>query len=127
MYDFEIIPKDKTSENRLKEIKDKIEKFSKSNISIAKVTIGWKPLLAKTDYYSNYEELEKFYNKNKDNLKILDNFGCEYSFEELKENLNIRQKYKSNIEKTIDCYLDKNEFEFSPTLKERAIFNTSIN
>jgi len=54
-----------------------------TELHIGKSSGGWRPLFQKTKYYSSISELENFYNKNKDNLTILDEYGDEFSWDML--------------------------------------------
>ena len=54
-------------------------------LHICKLSGGWIPLFNKTNYYSNFDELEEFYNKYKDILYLKNEYDEEISFKELKE------------------------------------------
>jgi hypothetical protein len=77
--------------NKLKRIKKEckalIFNFELENLHIGKRSSGWKPCFEKTEYYSSVKEIIEFYEKNKDDLIILDEYGKEFNLEQLKEEL----------------------------------------
>ena len=58
-------------------------KYKLSEIHIGKSSAGWKGLFHKTEYFSNMNELEGFYQSNKDNLFIKSEYGNYVTWEEL--------------------------------------------
>lgn len=56
-------------------------------LHIGKRSGGRKPTFYQTKYWSSVEEILDFYNKNKDKVTIIDEYGTELTINELKENL----------------------------------------
>lgn len=58
-----------------------------SIIPIGQRSAGWKPLFHQTDYYCSVQGIRDFYEANKDNLIILDEYDKQLTFEELEKQL----------------------------------------
>lgn len=52
------------------------------NIHLNKLSCGWKPLFQKHKAFSTFSELKDFYFANEDKLKIYDEYGKEFSWDE---------------------------------------------
>lgn len=77
-------------------------------IHIGKRSAGWKPLFAKTSYYSTIDELKTFYNDNKDNLIIKSEYQNEITWEELeKELINWLPNGKTHMDNLDGYWSDK--------------------
>ncbi len=61
-------------------------------LHICKLSVGWRPLFQVTKFYSNVEELKEFYNKNKDRIDIIDEYGEKQDIEELFKTIAIKSK-----------------------------------
>jgi len=94
-----------------KECKTLIFNFELENLHIGKRSHGWKPCFEKTEYYSSVKEIIEFYEKNKDDLIILDEYGKEFNLEQLKEEL---FKWNSNGQSHLKYggYKDLEGYEF---------------
>lgn len=124
---LEIDIKNEINKEMKNKMKENIEKVLQQEniIPIAKVSIGWQPLFAKTSYYSNFKEIEDFYKENKECLKIVDNYGLEYTFDDFKIKLNQFKNEKNSRkhkENGVDCYLDESGNEFSYYLRKEKDF-----
>lgn len=89
-----------------------------SYIHIGKRSVGWKPLFQRTKYFSSVEEIEKFYNENKENLIIINEYEETLSFKDLKMQLIDWNKDKPDVNEHesdgyITYYQDKDGFDFS--------------
>lgn len=83
-----VAPKEKASklkENIISKIEETIEELS--YIHIGKRSSGWEPLFQKTEYFSSVADIKKFYNTNKDDIIILDEYDRELSLSDLEEDL----------------------------------------
>lgn len=110
--------KTNASEGIDKIIKEKIEALLEevSEIHIGKRYSYWNSLFEKTEYYSSVKEIKEFYEKNKENLIVVDECDREYAFEDLQEELFTWDKTnsESHVEKnSIYYYLDDQGFEFA--------------
>lgn len=56
-------------------------------LHIGKRSGGRKPTFYQSKYWSSVEDIIDFYNKNKDKVSIVDEYGTKLTIEELKENL----------------------------------------
>jgi hypothetical protein len=52
------------------------------SIHIGKISGGWKPLFAKTKYYDDFKQLRRFYEDNKEDLVIVDEYGAKYDWKD---------------------------------------------
>lgn len=100
-----------------KNIEDKVKELIEelSEIHIGKRYSFWNSLFQKTDYYSSVKEIKEFYEKNKENLIVVDEYNREYAFEDLEEELFTwnRENSKSHLENDSNCYyLDEEGYEF---------------
>lgn len=75
----------KIADNVLSKIDEIISKLKL--IPIGSFDDEWQPLFRATEYYSSVDEIEEFYNENRAILKIVDEYGVEYTWEELNNNL----------------------------------------
>lgn len=97
-YYFELKEKPIITLNIKGEIADNLmSKIDKIISKLKLIPIGssddeWQSLFQATEYYSSVNEIEEFYNSNKDILKIVDEYGIEYTWEELNDNLIDRNK-----------------------------------
>lgn len=71
------------------DIVSKLQETTKdlSYIHIGKRSAGWKPIFQKTKYFSSVKNIVKFYNENKDDIIIVDEYDKELSFNDLEEEL----------------------------------------
>lgn len=86
-------------------------------IHIGKISYGWNPLLQSNEYYSSMKELKSFYKKYKNNIKVLDEYDEEISFEELLDKLETAKLQKDNYTHRgigMNVKVDKEGWEFSP-------------
>ena len=73
-------------------------KYRLFNIHIGKTSAGWKPIFESQEYFKTMDELESFYEQHKETLAMEDEYGTEYTWEELKERLfNWNPTGKSNV------------------------------
>lgn len=85
-------------------------------IHIGKKSYGWKPTFQKTKYYSSLEGIKLFYDKNEEYLIIVDEYGKQYSFEEvMKELLDFNPVYDRSMIRYSNIYRDDEGYEFSET------------
>lgn len=66
-------------------------------IHIGRTASSWKPLFEKTEQYSSVREMIQFYENNRDSLIIIDEYGNEITFAQLKEIMIDNQKGKENM------------------------------
>ena len=69
----------------LERFKYELEDLNK--IHIGKTGYGKKPSFQKTKYFSSVKEIEKFYENNRENLEILNEYGDKFTIKELRYNL----------------------------------------
>lgn len=113
--------KNNVSENAKKKMEDKIRKVLEdmSKICVAKMSIAKKPLFCSNEYFRTYEELERFYEENKDNITIVDNYGIVFSYEKFKNEVDFFQNQnfvRSNKECGTYCVIDNKGYEFSSNI-----------
>lgn len=112
------ITKPSIMNNLEKDIFDKLqEHLSKiSTIHIGKRSNGRKPIFYRSKYYSSVKEIKEFYQKNKENLKIIDEYGNVLTFEELEKELINWNKDNDKAKQYMDSeiyYLDDEGYKFS--------------
>lgn len=91
------------------DIKNVLEK----EIHICKFSYGNKALFQKNEFYSSLKQIKLFYEKYKNCLMIIDEYGMEMSFEDLlkyAENKNLDKKQLDQNHK--GCYLDDENYWF---------------
>lgn len=82
-------------------------------IHIGKKSVGWRPLFEKTEYYSNVNELIKFYKQNKDKLIIIDEYLQELSLEELALLMFVKDGKPHECEGYFKTYFDDEGYQFA--------------
>lgn len=104
------------TEKTLTRIKDEL-----TEIHIGKRSGGWKPLFEASEHFSNMEELEIFYNTNKDSLIIKSEYGYNMTWEELTEELfewgkgdrsSVRDAIIEGYMRDNDYYIDEQGYEW---------------
>lgn len=88
-----------------------------ARIHIGKRSVGWKPLFKCTEHYSSVDEIISFYNCNKNNLKIEDEYGNDLSLDDLMNGLVLWNKYDNDakehvligVEDLSGCYYKDNK------------------
>lgn len=88
----------KSNINLKKCIQDKVNDYIEqiSEIHIGKRSMGWKPLFQETVHFNSVAQIQQFYEENKDCLIIVDEYGSELTFDELREDLIIWNKDNLN-------------------------------
>lgn len=84
-------------------------------LHIGKASVGWKPVFRRTEFYSTVREIKKFYNKNKKYVKIVNEYGDELTWDELKKELIFWNKDNLNVfvrERKWYDYKDQDGYEF---------------
>lgn len=109
----------KEIEGFLTDIEKKLINFNGLEIShIGKSSCGWQFTFQATGFYRSYEELINFYEKNKDELDIVDEYGRKISIEKFKDLVESKKDDESQYEIEKDSgysniYLDKEGYIFS--------------
>lgn len=85
---IDIVPKDKNSELKESLIAE-LKEMSKylTSIHIGKRRAGWEPIFKKTKYFSSVREIINFYEKNKDDIIIVNEYDEVLTFKELDKQL----------------------------------------
>jgi len=91
-------------------------------IHLNKLSFGWRPLFESNNQWKSFDELELFYERNKDYITIFDEYRNKYSYDEYKnrllDHLNAKRKPKKWIQyntdvKLVDCEEDEADL-FTP-------------
>lgn len=91
-------------------------------IHLCKISAGWCPLLEATDYYNNFDDFKKFYEKYKDDFDITDEYNKHITIDEFESILTkaqqkaieFHEKYNSNFyENSIKYTTDDYGFEWT--------------
>ena len=73
-----------TNEENIDDIKAKLNwNYEIPEIHICKISYGWKTLFQATNMYSNLDELKSFYDKYNNDFIITDEYGSEFTLEDL--------------------------------------------
>lgn len=116
---IDIVPKDKSSKLKESLIAD-LKEISKdlTNIHIGKRNAGWEPIFKRTKYFSSVKDIVSFYESNKNDIIIVNEYDEILTFEELDKQLlkwNIKNENAKKHED--DCvfsfYRDSEGFYFS--------------
>jgi len=91
-----------------------------ASIHIAKTSCGWKPLFQQTEHYKNMSGIKEFYDKNKLEYSIFDEYGCEYNWREFIERvIEFNPEGKSHFHNKDSHYMyyhiDEFGYEFNET------------
>lgn len=88
-----------------------------TEIHIGKRSGGWYPVFQQTKYYSSVKEIKDFYHKNKDYMLIVDEYGREFTMDDLEDELFTWNLDNPSARSHIGCgtmyYIDKEGYEFS--------------
>ena len=77
----------------------------KTRIHICKISAGWNPIIWGNEHYETLEDIKGFYEKNKEKLKVVDEYGEEVSLEWLiRKMYDFRNKAEYGLES--DYYYD---------------------
>lgn len=80
-------------------------------IHIGKTSYGWRPLFQKTDYFNSLKELILFYNLNKNDFDIVDEYNRIISWEEFEKEMIINKS--GNFSKDYNYYFDNDNCWFN--------------
>lgn len=104
-------------EDYLERVYENIEEgtsfYYETRYHIGKQSNGWKFLFQKTEYYSNLSELIDFYNKKKDNLTIIDEYGEVLDIYDLYKVFSESKNDKSHTLEFNDVYTDRYDYEWA--------------
>ena len=77
--------------DNISDLEDKVKftvlSLDTPDIHICKISAGWIPLFESNPHYSNFEEFESFYEKNKDKLDLIDEYNRVIDFDYFKRNV----------------------------------------